>query len=52
MLTPREIVTEALRILKHKCDSFLAIVDGSSSEAMEETEANGVMEDDIADMLG
>lgn len=49
MLTPRQIVSEALRILREKCETFLSIVDGSTQT--NEDEGSGGMEDDIADIL-
>eukprot|EP00615_Pteridomonas_danica_P002955 CAMPEP_0114337430 /NCGR_PEP_ID=MMETSP0101-20121206/6353_1 /TAXON_ID=38822 ORGANISM="Pteridomonas danica, Strain PT" /NCGR_SAMPLE_ID=MMETSP0101 /ASSEMBLY_ACC=CAM_ASM_000211 /LENGTH=267 /DNA_ID=CAMNT_0001469653 /DNA_START=207 /DNA_END=1010 /DNA_ORIENTATION=+ len=53
MLTPRQIVVESLRILREKCEVFLAIVDGSATdETVEEGTAKDEVDDDIADMLG
>lgn len=51
MLTPQQIVKESLRILREKCETFVAILDGSSGETDETNEETNEMEDDIATML-
>ena len=49
MLSPREIVVEALDILKGKCTAFLDILDGSPA-SVESTTATGD-DDDVSGML-
>lgn len=49
MLAPRDIVKEAFRILKGKCDTFLEILDGSTNGAEGATADDD--DDDVAAML-
>ncbi len=49
MLSPREVVVEAIRILKTKCTSFLAVLDGSDGGQVEADAADDG--DDVADIL-
>jgi DNA-directed RNA polymerases I and III subunit RPAC1 len=51
-LKPHEIVKEAIAILKAKCETFLAHIDGASgSHGMEDGEEEGAAGGDVADML-
>jgi len=52
MLSPRDIVREAIRILKAKCTTFLGILDGSIADAAMEHAGDSASEDGRDDVEG
>lgn len=51
MLSPREIVEEAIAVLKKKCTDFLEILDGADGDEVDEAVEGDAVEDEVAEML-